>query len=304
MRYGQFQPRTSKLSRSGPGPVRPHRAGTTPADFATRQLDRSRRIAGIGQLIAGAEGLVSRRLHENGNLLSGRFHEAYPEVSRRFPRVARVLDSEKFPIVLDGMRIVSGSASVLFGRSRLVSNVLPLMISATGYLDSLRTHLGRDGSDQMQETLAFAQLLTQIGTLGRGDKDLTLRLINAELAISYVAAGLVKLVSYDWRRGRAIRGILHTSSYGHPGFVALLDRHITLARIIEWATIVGETAYPIIYVLPVQISRILAPIATAFHLSTAVFMGLPRFMWSFGAAHPAMIYVIETGQRVSPRCAQ
>ncbi|RBM19629.1 hypothetical protein DEH69_10485 [Streptomyces sp. PT12] len=147
----------------------------------------------------------------------------------------------------------------------------------------------------MQGVINGYRLATALIPDAKRSDDLFLRALNAQLCLSYLASGLAKLVSSDWRSGRAMELIMRTNTYGNTSFARFIISHPDIGRLISWATIAGEVAYPVVYVADPRIARHGLTLAKLFHLVVAYTMGLPRFFWTFGATHPSAHYVI--GQR-------
>jgi hypothetical protein len=139
---------------------------------------------------------------------------------------------------------------------------------------------------------AYRVTTALVPTASRSD-DLFLRAVNAQLCVSYAASGLAKLISSDWRSGRAMELILRTDIYGGTWFARLVRSHPNFGKIMTWYTIVWESTYPAVYLLDPRRARLVLLIAKCFHFGIAYAMGLPRFFWAFGAAHPAAEYVID-----------
>ncbi|UCR87903.1 hypothetical protein [Mycetocola spongiae] len=247
----------------------------------------------MGTIINSLEGINQRSLYETGGLLSGRFTENHPRFAKLFPQVASIIDSAFFAIALDGVLLVNSLSTIARSNHKQATPLRPLISTAVAILQRLRTGYGRDGSDQMFELLSGICTLAATSPLREQSADNALRAINIELSISYVASGLVKLFGPEWRNGTAVASIMQTSSYGSPWLSQALNKHPSLSTAACWATIAGETLFPVIFMLPTAAARRLLPIATLFHLAIAYFMGLPRFFWAFGAAHVASLFVIE-----------
>lgn len=203
----------------------------------------------------------------------------------------------------------SDGASFIRELSSIASTVTPLLLKryrrqamiVGGITDGfvmasqrINHRYGLDGSDQLQETANLLNVFSHVLLEGEDAADLSLRALNAQLAISYVASGAVKLISPEWRSGRALVGVARTRTYGNQQSAVFLERYPIVGKSICWATIAGETFFPIIYLTPSSLSRPLSFLPHLFHLSIGVFMGLPRFYWTFAAAQPALSYVLET----------
>jgi hypothetical protein len=153
-----------------------------------------------------------------------------------------------------------------------------------------RLVLGLDGGDQMQAILWAGVFLFAIApsNIARG---FALVLVGGQLLLSYLASGLAKACSSQWRDGTALLGILTTRSYGS----ALLSRVVCVPGVAVascWTVIGFELVAPLIAVTASgNFLLIFALAAVMFHACIALSMGLNNFLWAFCAALPAFIYV-------------
>lgn len=259
-------------------------------------LARSRRIAAFGQCVSAAEGLARRDLYRSGELLSPQIRHAYPKFARKHPHLTALLEDYRFIVGCDTVKAAAGLATLFLPHTRRLTVVTSTVSAVVFGLERYRTNFGRDGSDQMQDIMATIVALSSAFRDREEAADFALRAINTQLAVSYFASGAIKLVSDDWRSGRAFVSVMRTEAYGHPRAAAVLDKIPASSLLVCWGTILGETLYPLLYLVPksARVQRAL-PIAGLFHLAIGHFMGLPRFVWAFGATHPAASYVLEGG---------
>lgn len=111
----------------------------------------------------------------------------------------------------------------------------------------------------------------------------------AQLVLSYFVAGVAKLGDPAWRRGTALPIVLALPHYHvAPRIAAALSRP-AIARLAGWAMLGFECAFPLALVGPRACTTLLA-IGAAFHLANAVVFGLNRFLWTWLAAYPALLY--------------
>jgi hypothetical protein len=128
--------------------------------------------------------------------------------------------------------------------------------------------------------IAFNQLaLSFSGTL----------LIGGQLILSYFFAGFSKLLSSEWRHGRALVGAMGTHSYGHAFAARVSSRSFIVSACLCWLVIVGETFFPLAMFAPHNVFLFTVAAFFLFHVSHAYFMGLNTFVWAFAAAYPSVI---------------
>ncbi|SKT61150.1 Uncharacterised protein [Mycobacteroides abscessus subsp. abscessus] len=115
---------------------------------------------------------------------------------------------------------------------------------------------------------------------------------------SAVSAGPISARKYTGRAG-SIDGVMATSNYGNNTIATALERHPNFAKIACWSTILAETAFPAIYLLPTRFVSPTLAVVLFFHITVGYAMGLPRFIWAFGATHPAILYVCKKSEKKS-----
>lgn len=145
------------------------------------------------------------------------------------------------------------------------------------------------GSDRMT-LLALVCIATARLAPTQRIAELALGYLALQLLLSYFAAGIAKLASREWREGRALAELFSISIYPASESLRGLARHRSILAALSHATLLFELAFP----LALTDSRLLAAAlcaATAFHLANAVLLGLNRFVWSWIAAFPALIWL-------------
>jgi hypothetical protein len=114
----------------------------------------------------------------------------------------------------------------------------------------------------------------------------------AQLVLSYFIAGIAKLPDSAWRTGRAVQAMVRLPQYRVPPRVMARLSPPRVARAAAWAMFVFECAFPLTLVHPAACAGLLA-CGVAFHLTNAIVLGLNRFLWTWIAAYPALIYWAE-----------
>lgn len=110
-----------------------------------------------------------------------------------------------------------------------------------------------------------------------------------QLALSYFQSGLVKLENREWRSGKALREVFSFTAYPVSESLRNLAHKPRLLLWASWIVIVGELIFPIALLHSVALTIALVFTAT-FHLANAILFGLNRFVWSWLAAYPAIIW--------------
>jgi hypothetical protein len=148
------------------------------------------------------------------------------------------------------------------------------------------------GSDAM---LLVVLLGLALARTGAGDDRLVLAGLGytaAQLVLSYLLAGISKLGDSTWRRGTALAIIVDLPRYGTPTWVRSLFAHRVPAAVATYAVLAWECGIPIAFADPLA-CRVFLAIAAAFHLGNAIAFGLDRFLWSWLAAFPALLFWVD-----------
>ena len=206
--------------------------------------------------------------------------------------VSRAMDAAfSYPAVLGLIAVRMGLGLVLlvapFGHS-LAAGAAALA-GLTCFALARRCPFGQEGSDQL--TLLLTTSLA-IGSLSPRAAILALTFIALQLCLAYVTAGAVKLLSPGWRNGTALQGIFRTRVYGHP-LIARIVSQALVAAALSWLVIGWELSFPLAILAGRGWFWAALLAGVAFHVSTAVFMGLNNFMVIFLAAYPALIWAAE-----------
>ncbi|WP_240167651.1 hypothetical protein [Streptomyces noursei] len=219
-----------------------------------------------------------------------------PKFAKRFPRLTRVLSSKKAAVALYGVQAGASAATLIWGHKRAVRTTGSAVLAVTGAAGRLHTPFGGDGADQLQQVVNV--VLASTGTFKDGEKarDVAMRALALETTISYVASGVVKLVSPVWLSGEAFSGVIRTHNYGDPHLFQLVHKYPLLGKLITWGTVAAEVGFPLVFVLPKPAARAWLGSMSLFHLGIGQFMGLNRFVLAFGATHPAILYVLDQSE--------
>lgn len=191
------------------------------------------------------------------------------------------------------MRLAAVVALVLAPRASALLNVSFAIVLVTTLLLSMRFEWGKDGSDQMSAVVLIAMYIG-FGPISDGFlQNASLIFISAQTCLAYGVAGIAKLVSPTWRSGTALAFILDTSTYGSATAAVALRRHDGVGRLLTRSVIAAEVAFGLglVFLLPAPLAWTLLAWGVAFHVATAVLMGLNTFLWAFVSTYPAIIYV-------------
>jgi len=174
-------------------------------------------------------------------------------------------------------------------QSLLTVYLLAIVVS-TSLLLTIRNPIGNDGSDQMSVIISISLF---IAFLFHDPKisAISLYFIAAQSIVSYVIAGLAKMLSKKWRNGTAIFQIMNTETYGSERISLYLHRASpVIASVMAWNVMLFEALFFTVVILPYPYFLIFLLWGLFFHFYNAVIMGLNNFFWVFLATYPAVIY--------------
>jgi hypothetical protein len=166
----------------------------------------------------------------------------------------------------------------------------PVLLLAVGSVwFGKAARFGREGSDDI---LLIVLVALAVATFP-GDSATVVRIwlgfIACQLILAYFISAAAKLAGEKWRRGTAVAQILSTREYG-LGIQSWYSSRAPLFVGAAWATIAFEFAAPVMLVLGGPFLWPAVVIGISFHLGVAVTMGLNKFVPSFIAAYPAVIW--------------
>lgn len=185
------------------------------------------------------------------------------------------------------LRIVM-AASLFYGVS-LVSSLL-LFISTLVLLIRWRGAFN-GGSDFMTVVVLTGVVIAQVAALFVGTVlawKAGLWYITIHTMSSYFLSGSVKLLSSDWRNGRALPYFLDGAVYG-PLHEDSLFRKKPIAILCSWGFIVWECSFPLVLAGPAW-AILWCLCAALFHFLVFWHFGLNRFFWAWVASFPAIMY--------------
>ena len=197
---------------------------------------------------------------------------------------------------------ISAVATVQIGASLVVAATGPLsvvgrwvMLVALGASLVVRQRrvVGGDGAEQLSEIVLLTASLAVLPSPGDARIQLAVVFIAAQLALSYVTAGIFKLVSPVWRSGEALPGILNTYGHGVAWASHAVGRLRWVGFAAGWLVMLFEVIFPIVFVAPSSLVAVLLAVGFAFHLGCAVLMGLNSFVWAFPATYACVLATRE-----------
>jgi hypothetical protein len=186
--------------------------------------------------------------------------------------------------------IAHGVAAVLFPIVFLYSlpaaAVLAAIVFTVHCLTNIRTLVGRDGADQMQN-IVWAGLIAYCLPLNENVKLVATGFIAAQLILSYLTSGIAKLISPVWRNGDAMHFITRMVTYCPATFTQIFRTRI-LSVSLCWMIIFFELLSPLLLFFGTPGAIAFIALGTLFHVGIAVTMGLTTFVFAFIATYPIL----------------
>ncbi len=163
---------------------------------------------------------------------------------------------------------------------------------------NFRIPYGKDGSDQMSTIVlcmlffisAFPDNMLLVNSC--------LIFIAYQSIISYLTAGIAKLISPTWLKGDIVYDVLNTRTYGNKRIASILKDYKYIRRAFTYTTIGFESLFFIVFFLRAPYNALFLIIPFGFHLSSALFMGLNSFVFAFVSTYPSVLYVVNRLHRV------
>jgi hypothetical protein len=196
---------------------------------------------------------------------------------------------DRYVALLLGLQLASAAGLALAGPFVPTGRLLLLLALVTSTLARWRRYTGGDGAEQMAVVVLAAACLAVLPYPSEARVTLAVLFIAAQLSLSYVTAGIAKLISPVWRDGAALPAILSTHGHGHPAAARFLQDHPALARVGCWTVIGLECLFPLLVLGPAWLAIPALALGLAFHAGCAILMGLNSFLWSFPATYACVL---------------
>lgn len=112
--------------------------------------------------------------------------------------------------------------------------------------------------------------------------------IAAQSVTSYFIAGISKLKSVQWRKGKALNQLLPQSNFRFKGGWFLFSNRLFLTSIVTWSVLFFEILFPF-GLINFYVCLVFVLMALVFHFCVFLFFGLNRFFWSWLVTFPCVL---------------
>lgn len=146
------------------------------------------------------------------------------------------------------------------------------------------------GSDHLLMIVLSAVLIGRVGDASPVVVRVAVVWIGVQALLSYTIAGLAKLRDAQWRSGTALPVLLAIPAYGVPTPIQALLQRPGVARAATWGVLVFECGFPLVLLGP-RAAAVGIVVAAVFHVANAWVLGLNRFLLTWAATWPALVYV-------------
>ena len=190
--------------------------------------------------------------------------------------------------------VILGIAGSIFGPLDAIGSWLTITVFVLVVGSRVCRVLAGDGSEQMALLILFATVLSIVPNTNSRVIELAVYFVGLQLILSYFTAGAVKAVAPVWRSGRALELVFGSEAYGHPKVAATLTMAPLAGRVLGATIVVVELLFPLVLILPKEITYLFLGAGLIFHVSSALIMGLNTFAIIFPATYLCVLYVASS----------
>ncbi len=248
-------------------------------------------IASFGCIVTDLEILSLFGDIGNGILAHGAYLSPHPIARHIRQALGARLSALDRPLIalLISVRLAASLLTALSAIGGKISLPGLSIFVGTSFVIQIRGGLGNNGSDDMLLMVMYASFLARLLSTPFSTTELLLFLA-AQMSLSYLVSGLVKVNRLPWRNGISLTQLMSTETFGHPAVLAALRLSPTLTAIASTIFVFGELFGTLAPWLPSSYTLSLLSCALIFHVATAVAMGLNTFVPAFAATFPAAVY--------------
>jgi hypothetical protein len=247
-------------------------------------LDITARLAACGSFVAALEMLAVRNEFGNQGVFSrGAVSALY------WGRAGTLTQLDRLIGIVVGVQATSSAVLVLLGPFTLAGRAAAALCLASRSLVRWRRLFGGDGAEQLTTIVLAATVLAALPMPSSTRIDLAVAFIGGQLVLSYMTAGIAKLMSPQWRAGDALPSIMATEIHGHPVAAAMLRRFPRVSAGMGWGVVAFECLFPLSLFGPPWFTLVALSVGLTFHVGCALMMGLNNFLWAFPATYPCVL---------------
>ena len=118
--------------------------------------------------------------------------------------------------------------------------------------------------------------------------------IGLQVCLSYLTAGVSKLMNVNWRNGNGFKRV--ATSYELTPIKKVnvfFEKNSTLSRVINWLVILFECAFPVVTFVGHDMIWWFLIGGIILHAAIAIGLRLGKFFWIWIATYPALIFITQ-----------
>ena len=169
--------------------------------------------------------------------------------------------------------------------------MIVLCIFVSDILILVRIRGGLSGSAHMSLVISGGLAIATLFAENRTIQTISLIFIAIQGILSYVVAGVAKVLGDSWRDGTAIEMIFSTRSWGDDRIIKVIQNYPAVKRIGAVIVIIFEISFIVSPFVGSDILFVLFASGIFFHAFNSVFMGLNDFIYIFPGTYPSIYYI-------------
>lgn len=193
---------------------------------------------------------------------------------------------KSFHFILEILNSIICALIIISGMNYLL--IFPLVMCAWRFYDYRGVFNG--GSDYMTFIVLFASTVYAIFPKSEFAMNFCFWYVGLQLVLSYFVAGVVKIKNKKWRNGVALNEFLNQTNYSIPDFFKKISNNFRLIFSASWFVMIFECLFPLVF-LSSKLAISMLIVAFTFHVMNYFVFGLNRFVFSWLAAYPALLFL-------------
>lgn len=217
--------------------------------------------------------------------------KTYPIEWVRLAKIVAPVCDSPFVIFFLATRVILAIATLINAFTGPISPlvVTPLFLSA--FIHNFRFKNINGGSDTMAINSLFVTTLYSFAPDNHSVAFACMLYISVLACLSYFANGYKKVKLPQWREPDILYRIFTYSPYRAPIASKLIKRFPAAGTWSCRCVLLIEVLFPLVLITGKWGALVFLSWGVLFHVMNATLMGLHRFVWTFVATYPAIIYV-------------
>ncbi|CAN5305482.1 hypothetical protein BH09BAC6_BH09BAC6_10130 [soil metagenome] len=264
---------------------------------AGQAIEWTLRLAAVYILLDSAGKLYHYKEFKDDGISSWKYFRTnryFTSRGKTFTHILDVIFEYRAWLYILTLRLLSALYLLFLPQQNMASTLCLLILFIAGGLVNLRNGaFGAETENRLGLMIVGALLLhclvpTPLIT------HITLWFIAIQSCLSYLTAGMVKLLDKEWRNGNGIFNVVNSPNlmvWDKPAF--FFKRYPAPGKFLTWATIVMECTFPLVLIIGSPAFVLFLIWGILFHSAIATLLGLNKFFWVWIATYPAIIYIAQ-----------